>query len=110
MWLLKGGFLGLWLFGFGTLAFLWFSFFRHLSRNSAVSTQLISGATTQNPWWWAALIACIVLGCALVRSWPGKSSGVLWIFLLVTSVIPVSLFGLYAFLLFKLREAARAGH
>ena len=111
MWIVKGTFLGLWLFGFGTLAFFYFAVFRHAPRNSMVPAATIIGLTTQNPWWWAALVACTILGFALVRSWLGKSSVVLWVALLVTSVIPVGLFSLFAIMISKLKEAARAaGH
>lgn len=107
MWI-KGTFLGLWLFGFGTITYLWLALFRHMPRNSVVDVRLISGATSQNPWWWAALIACGALGCALVRSWPGKSSLAVWILLAVTSVVPAGLIGLYFVLLYKLHAAAGA--
>lgn len=107
MWVLKSLFLGFWLFGFGTIVFLYFAVYRGLSSGTAVavSASAITLHTTQNPWWWASLVACTILGCALVRSWPGKGSVVLWIFLLVTSVIPVGCFGLFYILSSKLKEA-----
>jgi hypothetical protein len=106
MWILKGTFLGLWLFGFGTITFLYFAVHRGLPSRTAVAVDVITSYTTQNPWWWAALAACTVLGFALVRSWPGKESVVLWIFLLVTSVVPVGFFGLFYVLSSKLKAAA----
>jgi hypothetical protein len=106
MWILKSTFLGLWLFGFGTVAFLYFAVFRGLSSRTAVAVHVITSHTTQNPWWWGALVACTVLGFALVRSWPGKGSVALWIFLLVTSVVPVGFFGLFYVLSSKLKAVA----
>jgi hypothetical protein len=37
MWILKGTFLGIWLFSFGTVAFLYLKLFRGLSGSGAVS-------------------------------------------------------------------------
>ena len=109
MWIMKGGLLGFWLFAFGTLAFLYFAVFRPLTPGRATSVSVITLYTTQNPWWWAALAACIVLGCALARSWPGKGSVVFWGALIATSVVPVGLFGLFVLLVSKLKDAAGAG-
>ena len=94
MWIVKGTFLGAWLFAFGTIAFLYFALFRNLPHLSAVSLNLITGLTTQNTWWWVALVACIAIGCALIGSWPRKVSPAMWITLLITSVIPLGLLGL----------------
>jgi hypothetical protein len=69
MWILKGTLLGLWLFGFGTLAFLYIAVYRHMRPNSAVDVRLITGYTTDNPMWWIALAVCLALGYAIVRSW-----------------------------------------
>lgn len=108
MWILKGTFLGLWLFGFGTIAFFYFAIFRYVSRGTMVAATLVTGLTTQNPWWWVALTASIAIGCALVRSWPGKGSVVFWVVLLVTSLIPAGVFSLVAAMISKLKEAAKA--
>src|SRR5229473_3023116 len=63
VWILKGAFLGLWLFAFGTLGFLCLTVFRNLRPNTAVGLSVITGYTTQNPLWWAALLISIVVGC-----------------------------------------------
>ena len=110
MWILKGTFLGLWLFGFGTIAFFYFAIYRYLPRNTAVPVTSITSLATQNPWWWVALVASIAIGCALVRSWPGKGSVGFWVVLLITSVIPVGVFSLVAIMISKLKEAATVGH
>jgi hypothetical protein len=101
MWIVKGTFLGAWLFAFGTVGFLYFGLFRNLPPLSAVSLNLISMLTTQNGWWWVALVTCIVLGLALVRSWPGKPSPALWAALIVTSVVPLGLLRLVSIILSK---------
>jgi len=33
MWILKGSLLALWLFGFGTMAYLYFAIYRHMPPN-----------------------------------------------------------------------------
>ena len=101
MWMLKGSFLGLWLFAFGTLGFLYLAIFRGLHSNTAVGLSVLTYFTTANPWWWVALVSCVALGLALVHSWPGKGSTALWIVLLVTSVIPIGYLGLILFIWFK---------
>jgi hypothetical protein len=105
MWILKGTLLGLWLFGFGTLARLYFSIFRNLPPNSAVDIRLITSATTQNYLWWTALVICLVLGSAIARSWSG--SPILWIALLVTGLIPAGCFALFIALLVKLKHTTQ---
>lgn len=109
MWLIKGLFLSLWLFGFGTIAFLYFAVFRPVTSNKATAVSVITSYTTQNFWWWTALAACIALGLALVRSYPSKGPVALWVALIVTSVVPAGFIGIFIFLAAKLREAAGAG-
>lgn len=109
MWILKGALLGFWLFAFGTMAFLYFTVFRPSTPGRATGLSVITLYTTQNPWWWAALVACMVLGYALVRSWPGKGSVIFWVALIATSLVPVGLFGLISILVYKLKDAAGAG-
>jgi len=99
--------LGAWLFGFGTIAFLYFAVYRNLPRNTAVAADILTRLTSENPMWWAALAACLVLGCALVGSWPRKSSLGLWIVLGVTFLIPVGFLGMFMIIASKAREAAK---
>jgi hypothetical protein len=109
MWILKGVFLGTWLFEFGTIAFLYLAVYRNLPRNTVVGVTALMGYTSQNPLWWAAFPACVVLGCALVGSWPvgpGKSSLALWIVLGVTFLIPLGYVGFFMALVAKLKESA----
>jgi hypothetical protein len=49
MWILKGTLLGLWLLGFGTMAWLYFVIYRNLPPNSAVEIGVITGSTVQDP-------------------------------------------------------------
>jgi hypothetical protein len=66
MWILKSALLGMWLFGFGTMAFLYFAIYRNLPPNSSVDYRLITRYTIENPVWWAALAGCLALGYAVV--------------------------------------------
>jgi len=50
----KGAFLGIWLFGIGTMAFLYFAIYRNLPPHSAVGVSVVTGYASQNPWWWTA--------------------------------------------------------
>lgn len=110
MWILKGTFLGLWLFAFGTMAFLYLAIFRGLpSGPVAISIGVYTRYTTQNLWWWVTLASCIAIGLSLVRSWHGNGSVALWVVLTVTGVVPAGLFGLFLVLVAKLKEAAGAG-
>jgi hypothetical protein len=103
VWILKGAFLGLWLFAFGTLGFLCLTVFRNLRPNTAVGLSVITGYTTQNPLWRAALLISIVVGCLVARSWPGKRW--FWISLMVTFLFPAGLLGLVLALVAKSRHA-----
>jgi hypothetical protein len=99
MWVLKGSLLALWLFGFGTMALLYFAVYRNLPPSSAVGVTVITGYTSQNPLWWTALVLCLVLGLAIARSWRGPLG--LWIALLVTGLIPAGFLTLFLALLYK---------
>lgn len=103
MWILKGSFLGLWLFSFGTLAYLYLEIYRPLRPNSAVAVSVLASRTTWNPLWWAALVVCLVAGCLVTRSWAGK--GWIWFSLMVTFLFPAGLLGLVLALTAKLRHA-----
>ena len=103
MWILKGTLLGLSLFGFGTMARFYFTFYRHMQPNSAVDIRGITALTTQNPLWWTAFVVCLVLGYAIARSW--SCPPILWIALLVTGLIPAGIFALFITLLVKLKHA-----
>lgn len=105
MWIAKGTLLGTWLFVFGTIAYLYFAVFRTLPSGAAVDLRVITHYTTQNPLWWAAFVASIVLGCSIVGSWPGKGlPPVFWIAVWVTELVPV---GLFVAIVVKLKQAMR---
>jgi hypothetical protein len=107
MWIAKGTLLALWLFGFGTMALLYFSIYRHVPPNSAVDIRLITARTTQNLLWWTGLVVCFVLGYATARSWSGPI--VLWIALFVTGFIPAGLLTLFIVLVVKGKQFSQ-GH
>jgi hypothetical protein len=107
MWIVKGAFLGVWLFGFGTMAFLYFAIYRNLPPHSAVAVTVVTGYTSQNPLWWAAAAVCLVLGLAIARSWSGPLA--LWIALLATGLIPAAWLTLFLVLAYKLKHHTQ-GH
>ena len=106
MWILKGTLLALWLFGFGNIAWLYFALYRHMPSQSAVDIRLITALTIRNPFWWTALVVCLVLGFAIARSWPGKFSPVFWVLLAVIDLVPAGMLSLFLVLLYKLKEVA----
>jgi hypothetical protein len=105
MWILKGTLLGLWLFGFGTMVWLYFLVYRNLAPHTAVAVSVIAGYTIQNPFCWAAFVVCFVLGNALARAWAGPP--ILWIALLVTGLIPAGFLALFLMLVVKLKNASQ---
>jgi len=107
MRILKGVLLGMWLFGFGTMAFLYFAIYRYMQPHSAVDINLLTGHTSQNPFWWTALVICLVLGCAITRSWSVPLG--LWIALLVTGLFPAGFFALSIVAVVMLKAASH-GH
>jgi hypothetical protein len=105
MWIAKGTLLALWLFGFSTMAWLYFALYRHLQPNSAVSLSVITGLTTHNPFWWAAFVVCLVLGYTIARSWSGPLG--VWIALAVTGLIPAGCLALFLVLACKLKQVSQ---
>jgi hypothetical protein len=104
MWILKGTLLGLWLLGFGTIARLYLAVYRNLPPNSAVEVRVITGYTIQNPFWWTALVVCLVLGYTIARAWPGPP--ILWVALLVTGLVPAGFLALFITLAVMLKHAS----
>ena len=70
MWIVKGASLGAVFFVVGTIVFLFLTVFSPFSASRAIGVSAITGLTTANPFFWTALIACLVLGVCLVASWP----------------------------------------
>ena len=70
MWIVKGVSLGTAIFVVGTIVFLFLTVFSPFSTSRATGITAITGLTTANPFFWTALIACLVLGVCLVASWP----------------------------------------
>ncbi len=71
MWILKGSLLGLGLFIVGTLLYL--TVVARPRANSAIGLTVITGLTIHNTLFWAALVASLVIGCAIVGSWPAAT-------------------------------------
>jgi hypothetical protein len=107
MWALKGTFIGTSIFAVGAAVFMLLSM-RSISRGKqmAIEVRLISLATIYNPWFWAAFVASLVIGCAIARSWPGKFSPAFWVMLAVIDLIPAGMLSLVLLLIFKLKEVA----
>jgi CHASE2 domain-containing sensor protein len=106
MWILKGTLLGLWLFGFGTMFYLYFAVFRPLTAHSAVAFNLITSQTTQNPLWWVALVVCLVFGYAIAHRWSGPLT--LWIALLLTGLVPAGYLALVIMLAARLKHVSQS--
>src|SRR5262249_31350876 len=103
MWILKGTLLGVWLFSFGTMAYLYLALFRKLPSGAGmISSNVFTGLTTSSPAWWLALIACLAIGLAITNSWPGKP--ILWVTLAVTELLPVGLLAMILVLVSKLKQ------
>jgi hypothetical protein len=107
MWILKTALLGLWLFGYGTMAFLYFKIFRYMPPNSAVSANVITWHTTHNPMWWTALAVCFAASYAIVRSWSAPL--ILWVAVFLTGLVPAGCLVLFAALATRLKHASQ-GH
>ena len=107
MWL-KGTLLGLWLVGFGTIAWLYFSIFRRLPPGPGeVGVTVFTAYTIDNLYWWTGVVVCLVLGFVIVRSWSVPLG--LWIALAVTGLIPAGCLALFFILVYKLKQASQ-GH
>jgi hypothetical protein len=72
MWILKGTLLGTGLFLVGTIVFL-IATVGPFRANRAIGLSAITGVTIHNPLFWTAFLASLMIGCAIVRSWPVKA-------------------------------------
>ncbi len=110
MWALNGTFLGISIFAVGAAVFvLLFQWSRGplLSRSSGTfDIRIIPLVTIYNAWFWAAFAACMVIGWALARSWPGRFSPAFWVVLAVIDLVPAGMLGLFLLLMSKLKEVA----
>ena len=112
MWVLRGTFLGMSIFGIDAVVFM-LAFFRSMGpllagpgQQSSIDIRSISLLTVGNPWFWATFAACLVIGLAIARSWPGKFSPVFWVMLAVIDLVPAGLLSLFLVLVFKLKQVA----
>ena len=103
--IVKNFFLGIWLFSFGTIAYLYLALYRRLPPSTAVSPRVFAAYTTYNVFWWVGLVACFALAFVIVKSWPLKPYW--WVALAVTELFPVGLLSLFLVLMFKVKEAAK---
>jgi hypothetical protein len=70
MWIVKGLLLGSGMFAMGTLIFLKFTLFSPIAQGTATGLSALQGYTVANPFFWSALVACLVLGVSIIGSWP----------------------------------------
>ena len=114
MWIVKSIFFGGSLFAIGVVLFL-FALFRSKGpiiagpgQHWMMDISVISHLTVLNPWFYAALAGFIVIGFAVVVSWPGKFSPgpSFWVLLLVIDLVPVGGLLYYLILAAKLREVS----
>jgi hypothetical protein len=71
MWILKGSLLGILMFSVLFL-FRYHNSFYHVLMGPGVISQI----TIHNVFFWLGLVGCVLLGCAIVGSWPIK--GFFW--------------------------------
>lgn len=105
MWILKSLLLGLWLFGFETMGLLYITVYRGLPRNTAVGVSVITARTIADPFWWMALVVCLLAGGLIARSWSAPL--ILWIALAVTGAIPAGLLAMFITLVVHLNRVSR---
>jgi hypothetical protein len=68
MWILKGSALGLALFAVGSIVL---TFIRNPVRvGVATSLGVVYGATIGSAFFWCGMIGCLLIGIAIVGSWP----------------------------------------
>ncbi|SRR5713226_4939241 len=105
MWIVKGTLLSIWLFLFGTIAYLYFVLFRKLPPGpGSIDIRTLAVFTVSNPAWWLVLIGCLAFGLAIAYSWPIKP--ILWIALAVTELFPVGLLTLFLVMVGRLKAIA----
>jgi hypothetical protein len=72
MWIVKGLALGSGFFIAGTIVYLLLTVFSPISGARATGSTAITGVTIHNPFFWLALVSCIMLGISLAASWPTR--------------------------------------
>jgi hypothetical protein len=68
MYLLKGGLLGLVVFVFASITYVFISQQRGLPPHSAIGLGLIRLLTVYSAYWWLALVGAILIGIWFVRT------------------------------------------
>jgi len=69
MWILQGVVLGTGLFLLGTVVFLAVAAGPFRTK-AAIGLSVITGLTIHNPWFWVAFFGSLLIGCAILASWP----------------------------------------
>ena len=100
MWIAKGILLGIWLFSFGTIAYLYLALFR-VASGGIIAADLVWRFTARNVLWWLALVGCLATGVLITSAWSARPF--LWLALALTELLPATLFTLF------LRKTIRTG-
>ncbi|SRR6266403_467622 len=102
MEIVKSLFLGVWLFSFGTIVYLYLALYRRLPRSTMVEPRVFAAATTHNALWWVGLAVCFALGFAILKALPLKPY--VWVALAVTELFPAGLLAMFMLLAARNRE------
>lgn len=95
----------LWLFSFGTIAYLYFALFRRLPPGpGSIDIRSFAFLTVSNPSWWLWLVACLSIALIITHAWSGKT--ILWVALAVTELVPVGLLTLILVMVNRLKAIA----
>jgi hypothetical protein len=103
MSIIKGLFIGVWLFSFGTIAYFLLKGFVPRPGTS-FDIRTISFMTVSNPSWYLAFVACLCVGLIVARSWHIHTA--IWVGLIVTEFFPAAILALFLVVVRRLKEVA----
>ena len=101
--IIRGLFMGVWLFSFGTIAYLLLKGFIP-TPGSAFDIRTLYFLTVYNASWWLALVASLCVGLIVARSF--RIGTIWWAGLIITELFPVALLTVILVLAGKLREVS----
>jgi hypothetical protein len=101
--IIKGLFMGVWLFSFGTIGYFLLKGFIPRAE-TAFDIRTVYFMTVSNPSWWLALVASLCVGVIIARGWHIGTA--VWAGLIVTELFPVALLTVILVLAGKLREVS----
>ena len=102
-WIIKGTFIGLWLFSYATIAYFVLKGF--IPRpGTTIDARTVLFLTVSNPSWWLGLVASLAIGLMIARAWHIRP--VVWAALIFSGLFPAVLFTIFVVILGKLKQAA----